>query len=104
MSRGFGFMQRYLLGVVGKEPMTFKQILDIAVPAGTFDGDMARALGTSSVSATRSLRRALFKLCQLDVLQKLDIKAPHSYRLHPDFHGHEFDPERIAISWRCREA
>ena len=54
MSRGFGIMQRYLLGVVGKEPMTFKQILDVAVPAGTFDGDMARTLGASSISCTRS--------------------------------------------------
>jgi hypothetical protein len=101
MSRGFGFVENYLLGVVGKEPMTFKQILDIAFPEGTFEGDMAHTLGASSVGVTRPMRRALFRLCEKGVFQKLDIKAPHSYRLSPQYTregpGVEFNPDSPAV-------
>ena len=86
MSRGFGIVERYVLGVlVGREAMTFKQIVDIAFPEGTFDGDMARTLGASNVSRPRSLRRALFRLCEKGVLKKIGIKNAVQLSTHAVF-------------------
>ena len=94
-------MERYVLDVVGREAMTFKQILDIAFPEGTFDGDMARILGASNVSRPRSLRRALFRLCEKGVLKKIGIKTPYSYQLMPFFHEAEFNPPLIGLFYQC---
>jgi hypothetical protein len=108
MSRGFGIMENYLLGVVGREPMTFEQILNIAFPEGTFDGDMARTLGASQVAGPRSMRRALFRLCDNGILQKLGIKTPHSYRLSPIYLREgpdvEFNPKLIWLLRQCIKA
>jgi hypothetical protein len=64
MSRGWGFVQKYLFSVVGhaEKPMTFDEIWVRAFPDGSFEGDTARALGKSKVGMARSLRRALRKL------------------------------------------
>src|SRR5262245_2209815 len=105
MSRGFGKMENYLLGLIGREPMTFKQILDIACPEGTFDGDMARALGASSVGITRSRRRALFRLCEKGVLKKRGIKTPYGYQLSPGYlpqeRDEEYTVETLGLIYRC---
>lgn len=98
-------METYLLGLIGREPMTFKQILDIACPEGTFDGDMARELGASNVGITRSLRRALFTLCKKGVFKKIGIKAPYNYQLSQVYlregDGVEFNPKLIGLIYRC---
>jgi hypothetical protein len=85
MSRGPGSVQRYLVNVLGAEPMTFDEVLNRAYPPGSFEGDMAKEFGGANVGRVRSLRRALFKLCEDDVVQICGIKRPHSYRLHPTF-------------------
>jgi hypothetical protein len=96
MSRGFGYVERWLLGCIGFEPMAFKQILDIAYPVGSFENDMAKAIVGSNVGGVRSLRRALGKLCDLGVIQ-IAGRRPHHYRLHPFFKGCEHNPKRIAL-------
>src|SRR5215831_3805206 len=101
MSRGFGLLQRWLLGCIGAEPMTFEQILARAYPEGSFEGDMAQVLGSSNVSPARSLRRALSKLCDLRIIQVLG-RRPHRYRLDPLFvsQGVERAPERIWLVYQ----
>jgi hypothetical protein len=96
MSRGFGFAQRWLLGCIGIEPMTFDQISARAYPIGTFQGDMAKAIGGSNVGGIRSLRRALSKLCDFGVIQ-IAGRRPHHYRLHPFFAHAEHNPELITL-------
>ena len=59
MSRGFGVTQQWLLWCIGTEPVTFEEISDRAYPAGTFNADLAKAIGGSNVGGIRSLRRAL---------------------------------------------
>jgi hypothetical protein len=98
MSRGFGRLQHWLLGCIGNEPMTFEEIIARAYPEGSFEGDMARVLGSSNVSPTRSLRRALGKLCDLGVIQIVS-RRPHYYRLHPFFvtEQAEYNPKLISL-------
>lgn len=69
---------------------------------------MARTLGAANVGVTRSMRRALFNLRKKEIIQKLDIKAPHSYRLStvylregPDM---EFNPRMIGAIYACVKA
>ncbi len=65
MSRGPGKIQDYLINLLAHspDPMTFAQIMAIAYPEGSFESDMAKALGGSRVGRVRSLRRALRALC-----------------------------------------
>jgi hypothetical protein len=51
MSKGFGYVERWILGCIGNEPMSFQQILDAAYPAGSFENDMAKAIGADRMSA-----------------------------------------------------
>jgi hypothetical protein len=96
VSRGFGFTQRWLLGCIGDEPMTFKEILARAYPAVTYEGDMAGAIGVFKVGGVRSLRRALGKLCDLGVIQ-IAGRRPHHYRLSPHFAALEHNAEAITL-------
>jgi|SRR6516225_5821918 hypothetical protein len=102
MSRGFGRLQYWLLGCIGNEPMTFEQILAQAYPEGSFEGDMAKVLGSSNVSPTRSLRRALGKLCDAGVIQIMG-RRPHRYRLDPLLvrGGAQHNPDHISLIYRC---
>jgi hypothetical protein len=61
MSRGPGKLQRYLTDLVmgSDKPMTFADIQAIAFPKGSYEADMAKMFGGSSVPVVRSLRRAL---------------------------------------------
>jgi hypothetical protein len=63
MSRGPGYVQRYIFGLLmqNKKPMTFAEILARAYPPGSFEGDMAKEFGGANVGGVRSLRRALHK-------------------------------------------
>ena len=99
MSRGFGYVERWLLECIGAEPMAFEQILDAAYPVGSFENDMAKTIGGSNVSGVRSLRRALGKLCDLGVIRIIG-RRPHRYRLHPFFGGLEYDVRQIALLCR----
>jgi hypothetical protein len=101
MSRGFGRMQCWLLQCIGAEPMTFAQILARSYPPGSFEFDMAEALGGSNVAGVRSLRRALAKLCDLDIIQTLGHR-----RLHPVFvrEGIQHNHEAIAALWQILKA
>jgi hypothetical protein len=81
-------MQRYLWGVIGQSDraMTFAEIAARAFPEGSFEADMARALGGSNVARVRSLRRALRKLCNDGVLLAIGEGGrhePHRYCLDP---------------------
>lgn len=101
MSRGFGIAQRWLLGCIGNEPMTFEEILKRAYPEFFEKADLVKWLGSSNCSPTRSLRRALGKLCDLDIIQ---IKGgrPHRYYLHRLLAYYEYDPKMSA--WPTRKA
>jgi len=101
MSRGLGFTQRWLLWCIGTEPVTFEEISDRAYPAGTFNADLAKAIGGSNVGGIRSLRRALGKLCDLGVIQIVS-RRPHRYCLHPFFarQGAEHNPKLISLLCR----
>jgi hypothetical protein len=88
MSRGPGCIQRYVFVLLRdtKKPMTFAEILACAYPAGTFNGDMAKALGGSNVGGVRSLRRALHKMVKDGVVVELGKggrECPHHYYFHP---------------------
>jgi hypothetical protein len=83
MSRGFGFTQNYLLRIIGLEPMIFDE--SHCLSARDIRRRYGQGDGGSNVGGVRSLRRALFRLCEQDVIQVLGIKRPHSYRLHPDY-------------------
>jgi hypothetical protein len=90
MSRGPGYMQQYLLGVIGQadKPMTFAEIAARAFPEGSFEADMTKALGGSNVARVRSLRRALRNLCDSSVLLAVGAggrRDPHRYCLDPLF-------------------
>ena len=105
MSRGLGYLQNYLLGdIIGPEPRTFADILDIALPPGSPKGDLARKVGAANVSITRSLRRPLFRLCEMGIVEMLGIKSPRSYRLNPVYEGCEYDPRLIAELHRIIKA
>ena len=47
MSRGPGYVQRYLTDLVlgSDKPMTFAEILAVAFPEGSYEADMTKALG-----------------------------------------------------------
>jgi hypothetical protein len=84
MSRGPGYVQRYIFGLLmqNKKPMTFAEILARAYPPGSFNGDMAKALGGANVGGVRSLRRALQKMIKdgtLIALGEGGRAAPHRY-------------------------
>ena len=104
MSRGFGRVQYWLLGCIGNEPMTFEQILARAYPEFFKGGhtDITKWLGSSNCSLTRSLRRALGKLCDLDIIQ-VKGKRPHRYYLHRLFAADEHNAKLIELSYRCLE-
>jgi hypothetical protein len=70
MSRGPGRLQRAIFETIRKhgKPMTFAEIQNMAFPEGTYDGDMARALGASNVGVIRSMRRAIQKMVEQEVL------------------------------------
>jgi hypothetical protein len=101
MSQGFGIIQRWLLGCIGAKPMTFEQILAIAFPEGSYESDMAKALGGTNVGRVRSLRRALRKLCDVGIIQ-ITGRRPAHYRLHPQFveQGMERNSELIALLYQ----
>ena len=66
--------------------MTFAQLRDIAFPAGTYAGDMARILGASNVGCIRSLRRAIQGMVRSEILVtsgKGGPAEPHRYSIHP---------------------
>jgi hypothetical protein len=84
MSRGPGYIQRNIFRLLmqTKKPMTFAEILAHAYPPGSFESDMAKALGGSNVGGVRSLRRALHKMVKdgtLTALRKGGRAAPHRY-------------------------
>ncbi len=89
MSRGPGKIQNYLTDLLlGHSPdaMTFAEIMAIAFPEGSFESDMAKALGGSKVGRVRSLRRALRRLCDTgDVMMfgEGSRRDPHRYWLDP---------------------
>jgi hypothetical protein len=89
MSRGPGKIQNYLTGLLlnySPDPMTFAEIMAIAYPEGSFESDMAKALGGSRVGRVRSLRRALRRLCDTGdvlVLGEGSRSDPHRYWLDP---------------------
>jgi hypothetical protein len=93
MSRGPGYMQQYLLGVIGQsdKPMTFAEIAARAFPEGSFEADMTKVLGASNVARVRSLRRALRKLCDGNVLLAVGQGGRH------DPHRYCFDPLFMAM-------
>lgn len=64
MSRGPGYVQRYLTDLVlgSDKPMTFADILARAFPEGSYEADMVKALGSGKVAAVRSFRRAMKSL------------------------------------------
>jgi hypothetical protein len=105
MSRGFGKIEMWLLGCIGTEPMTFKQIFAIAYPVGTYEGDLAAAIGGSNVGGIRSLRRALGRLVDQGVIQGMGRRPLH-YRLAPVFVRKriEHKPELIRLVHRIIEA
>jgi hypothetical protein len=59
-----------------------------AFPKGSYEADMAKVLGGSSVARVRSLRRALRNLCDSSVLLAVGTggrRDPHRYCLDPLF-------------------
>jgi hypothetical protein len=70
MSRGPGRLQRAIFETMRRhgKPMTFADIQNIAFPEGTFEGEMARALGASNVGVIRSMRRSIQKMVEQEVL------------------------------------
>jgi hypothetical protein len=83
-------MRQYLLGVIGQsdKPMTFAEIAARAFPEGSFEADMTKLLGASNVARVRSLRRALHKLCDRNVLLAVGQGGrgdPHRYCFDPLF-------------------
>jgi hypothetical protein len=56
MSRGPGYVQRYIFGLLmqNKKPMTFAEILARAYPPGSFEGDMAKEFGGANVGGVDS--------------------------------------------------
>lgn len=88
MSRGPGSLQRAIFGTIYEhgKPMTFAEIRNIAFPEGTYAGDMARILGPSNVGVVRSLRRAIQKMVEQEILVaagKGGRADPHRYSIHP---------------------
>ncbi len=88
MSRGPGKIQNYLMDLlsVSPDPMTFAEIMTIAYPEGSFESDMAKALGGSRVGRVRSLRRALRRLCDTGDVMMLGEgrqRDLHRYWLNP---------------------
>src|SRR5215472_15997255 len=66
--------------------MTFAEILACAYPPGSFEGDMAAALGSANVGAVRSLHRASHKMVKdgpLVELGKGGRAGPYRYYFHP---------------------
>jgi hypothetical protein len=96
MSKGFGKMQMCLLSVVGEKPMSFDEILLAISPA--FDDKRMR---NSNFWVARSLRRALARLVELDVIQIRGGRRPHRYHLHPLFRGDEHNPKLISLGYQC---
>jgi hypothetical protein len=97
MSKGFGKMQMCLLSVVGVKPMSFEQIFTAIAPDIPNASGIAR---NSNFSVTRSLRRALGRLVDLDIIQ-IRGRRPHRYNLNPLFRGDEYDPVRISLGYKC---
>lgn len=103
MARGPGYMQRYLLRVIGQsdKPMTFADLAARAFPENSFEADMTKALSASNVARVRSLRRALCKLCDNDFLLSIGKggrRDPRRYCLDPMFAaiaGSEEDYQRV---------
>ena len=84
MARGPGHIQRNICKLLmhTKKPMTFAEILACTYPPGSFEGDMAAALGGANVGAVRSLRQALHKMVKggtLIALGKGGRAAPYRY-------------------------
>jgi hypothetical protein len=68
------------------KPMTFAEIFALAYPEGSFEADMIKALGPSKVSGVRSLRRAVHKMVEDQVLIALGNggpSEPYRYFFHP---------------------
>lgn len=76
MSRGPGYLQRYLFGLLNGEPITFAEILRIAKPHEV----------TYMPHIERSLRRSLKKMIDDQVVIALGRGGPgepHRYAVHP---------------------
>jgi hypothetical protein len=92
-------MERWLLEVIGTEPMTFEQILRVFYREHLDDDVIAELMRSSRFSFTRSLRRALGRLCDLNIIRVIG-RRPHRYRLHPFFGGCEHNPVQVALLCR----
>jgi hypothetical protein len=103
MTQGFGPLQFWLLGFIGNEPVTFEQILSHAYPEMFADdkADIKHWLVSSRFSLTRSLRRALARLVDLDIIQIKGARRPHRYCLHRLFAADEHNPRMIVLAYRC---
>jgi hypothetical protein len=78
MSRGPGYVQRYLTGLVlgSDKPMTFADILACAFAEGSYEADMIKELGKGKVAIVRSFRRALKKLVDDNTLIAIGEGGP----------------------------
>jgi hypothetical protein len=93
MSRGLGYVQQYLIRHLrhSKKPMTFADILARAFPEGSYEADMAKALGSGQVARIRSLRRAMKSLVDDNMLIAIGEGGPADpkrYWLNPMMIGH----------------
>jgi hypothetical protein len=51
----------------------------------TYENDLAKEIGGSQIGRVRSLRRALQKLCDAEIVQIVGLHQPHKYRKHSHF-------------------
>jgi hypothetical protein len=88
MSRGPGYIQKYLTEMIfsSPNPLTFAEIMAITYPPDSLENDLAKTLGGANVGAVRSLRRALKRLCDDGTIMPIGAGGrsdPHRYWLNP---------------------